>query len=128
MLAERGVNARANQAVALKCSCLAGKLQAVHDYLADCFPGQTLRDVHTQRSAPSSRASASSSDYHIVRIGDVTRPYSVVMTTQFLDHPLNELRERLERMRLLDALQTHRLVIVWRDGAYPLRPSGPEHG
>jgi len=112
----------------MECGCVTAKLQAVHEYLKGRFPDHTLRDVHTQRPAAASRASATATDYHIVRIGDGARPYSVVLTAQFLDRPLDELRARLKRMRLLEALQAYRLVIVWDDGAYPLRSSGPEHG
>ncbi|MFN8628355.1 MAG: hypothetical protein U0587_20570 [Candidatus Binatia bacterium] len=112
----------------MACGCATAKLQAVHAYLRDSFPDHALRDVHTQHASAAPRPSAAATDYHIVRIGDGARPYSVVLTTQFLGQPLDELRARLDRMRLADALRTHRLVIVWADAAYPLRPSGPEHG
>ena len=112
----------------MECGCAIAKLHAVHEHLKGCFPDHTLRDVHTQRVSAPSRASVAATDYHIVRIGNGTRPYSVVLTTRFLDQPLDELRARLDRMHLAEALQAHRLVIVWDDGAYPLRPSGPEHG
>jgi hypothetical protein len=108
----------------MECGCATAKLQAVHHYLKSCFPDRTLRDVHTQGSRAASRAG----EYHIVRIEGRTRPYSVVLTAQFLGQPLDDLRVHLQRMRLPEALQAHWLVIVWDDSAYPLRPSGPEHG
>jgi len=108
----------------MECGCATAKLQAVHRYLKGCFPDHTLRDVHTHGG----RAASRTAEYHMVRIEGRTRPYSVVLTAQFLGQPLEDLRVRLERMRLLEALQVHRLVIVWGDAAYPLRPSGPEHG
>lgn len=112
----------------MECGCAAGKLQVVHDYLKDCFPGQALRDVHTRSTAVPSRALGPAADYHIVRIGDAMHPYAAVLTSQFLQHPIEELQDRLHRIHLLTALQSHRVVIVWGDGVYPLRPSGPEHG
>ncbi len=119
---------RATMEAAMECGCATAKLQAVHEHLKGCFPDHTLQDVHKQRTAAASRAAAATTDYHIIRIGDGTRPYSMVLTAQFLDRPLDELRARLDRMHLPEALQAYRLVIVWDDGAYPLRPSGPEHG
>ncbi len=112
----------------MECGCATAKVQAVHEYLTACFPDRTVRDVHTQRPAAASHPTAGAADYHIIRVGDSTRPYSVVLTAQFLDRPLDELRARLAGMHLLEALQAYRLVIVWDDGAYPLLPSGPEHG
>ena len=108
----------------MPCSCARDLLGAVHGYLAAGFPGVPRRDIHDRGRSPA----GGPADVHLIRIGDETRPYSVVLSRPFLDGPAGDVATRLHRMDLLRALRTHRFVTVWPDAVYPLRPSGPEHG
>ena len=104
----------------MECACDIGKIQAVHTYLKKHFPGYTLRDFHTRSAVMQAGVLVPSGDHHVVSVKGDGGPYSTVLTSEFMKHPVEELGERLRRLDLAGALYVHRIVIVWGNGASAL--------
>ncbi|MFI5395309.1 MAG: hypothetical protein ACHQ9S_07215 [Candidatus Binatia bacterium] len=106
----------------MECACDIGKIQAVHAYLKEHFPGYTPQDLHTRSAVMQAGVLVPSGDHHVVslRADGGGGPYSTVLTSEFLEHPAEELGERLCQLDLASALHIHRIVIVWGNGASAL--------
>jgi hypothetical protein len=102
------------------CSCDGEAISAVRAYLREHFPNYAVRDFHERARVTKTGLPTQYADHHVLSVTDWELAYYAVLTTDFFEHPCNEVRERLRRWDVASMLQAHRIVIASGDGIAPL--------
>lgn len=103
----------------MDCECDVEKIEAVHRYLRAHFADSVLSDLHTGHVRHDAEASAVCPDHHVIRVSDGMHRYLTVLTREFLQHPVDDLSQRLREWDLAGALHAHHSSIVWGSGMSP---------
>ena len=103
------------------CDCNDEKIRAVHAYLVAHSPALGLDDFHEQTRLMRGTVVAGSANHHVVRGVDAQgRRYHVILLSEFLERPVDEIGACLRQWNLAGTLQAHFITVVAEGGLFPL--------
>jgi len=103
------------------CGCSREKIRAVHACLKERFPQFGLRHFHAPTRLMRAGLPMPHAEHHVISVmRDDVLPYYLVVLSEFLEQPLEEVCEHLREWDVANALGALRIAIVSKDGASPL--------
>ena len=106
------------QAAPFLCGCDRAKLEAVHEYLNKEFPYWAIKDLHAPTRLMQAGLPTLHGEHHVVSIerANVLAHYAVLLQ-EFLQHPVEVVRQRLTGWDVAQVIRTSRIAVVSKDGA-----------
>jgi len=109
------------QAASFLCGCDRPKLDAVHEYLNEEFPHWGLKDLHAPTRLVQAGVPTLHGEHHVVSIECANiLTYYAVLLHEFLQHPVEVVRQRLTEWDVAQMIRTSRTAVVSKDGAAAL--------
>ena len=100
----------------MRCDCNPDKINAVHGYLDEHFPGATLHDFHPSLRLAQAGLPPPQAQHHVVRVEEDSVSRYVILIYEFMHYSPAEITDRLGQWGLADFLRGIRFVVVSKDG------------
>jgi hypothetical protein len=105
----------------LVCACNSGKLDVVHAYLHEQFPGYVLRDLHAPTRLMQAGFPTPHAEHHVVCVAhEGILPYYAVLLNDFQELSIEMIEQSLRQWNFAETVRAHRIAIASKSGASAL--------